>query len=77
MLRPNLQLISARNLSCDSPDITTDNDIFINELIQNNGRLPPHSPFEIHPYKSGFPLQEFEKYIIGTFPPISYVLDKF
>lgn len=76
MLKPNLQSISVRNLSCDLPDITADNELFITELIQNSGRLPTHPPFEIHPYKSDFPLQEFEKYIIGTFPPISYILDK-
>lgn len=31
--------------------------------------------FEKHPYLDTFELQNFEKYIIGTFPPISYIYD--
>lgn len=83
MLKPKPELIIARgieqNLQCDSTEIEDDNTNFINALVVGavNGvaKLPDIPPFEIHPYKNLLPLQNFEKYIIGTFPPISYVLD--
>lgn len=47
----------------------------INYIIDNSGNLPPCSFPELHPYKIDVELKNFEKYIIGTFPPISYLLD--
>lgn len=80
MLKINNPLILERGLpvplACNSPAIIGDNTAFINNLIPTLGQLPASPPFEIHPYKQDFSLQDFEMYIIGTFPPISYVLDK-
>ena len=80
MLKINNPLILGRGLPvsspCNMPAIIGDNVAFINNLIPTLGQLPPNPPFEIHPYKQDFPLQDFEKYIMGTFPPISYILDK-
>lgn len=82
MLRPNPQLIINRGLvppvSCGAPEIPGDYNAFLTTLIAQaipQPNLPPHPPFEIHPYRDLLPLQNFEKYIIGTFPPISYILD--
>lgn len=79
MLKPNPQLIIDRGIQpqvkCNDTAIDNDVNVFINNLIANGGQLPLNPPFEIHPYKDGFPLQNFDKYIIGTFPPISYILD--
>lgn len=80
MLKTNNPLILSRGLqiplACNAPPILGDNLAFINNLITTLGQLPANPPFEIHPYKQDFPLQAFEMYIIGTFPPISYILDK-
>ena len=46
---------------------------FINDLIANNFVLPNETPVELHPYLNEFRLQNYGKYIIGTFPPISYL----
>ena len=51
------------------------NDQFANYILEHNGQLPPEPMFEKHPYLDDFELQNFEKYIIGTFPPISYIYD--
>jgi hypothetical protein len=88
MLRRNDELIINRGIvgefNFSSERIRIDNTNFINSLInvvnlQNNGlvavNLPIHPPFEIHPYKSVIQLNNFDKYIIGTFPPISYLYD--
>ena len=83
MLRENIDLITKRKLNypISREDILKDNKLFLNELhkhsLNNNveAHLPENSPFEIHPYKKALQLQNFEKYIIGTFPPISYVYD--
>jgi hypothetical protein len=79
MIKSNNTLIINRGITppvaCHDAAINNDNSRFINELILNAGQLPLNPPLEIHPYKSEFPLQQFEKYIIGTFPPISYVLN--
>jgi hypothetical protein len=79
MLKPNQPLILGRGLpfpfNCNSPAIAGDNTAFINVLVPNLGVLPANPPFELHPYKQDFQLQDFDKYIIGTFPPISYLLD--
>lgn len=70
----NRDLIPA-NINCSSPQILADNAAFIAALFAGGGILPPSPPFEIHPYLNEFPLQNYEKYIIGTFPPISYLRD--
>lgn len=74
MLKRNDDLIINRglipaNINCSSPQIAADNAAFIATLIADGGVLPQHPPFEIHPYLNEFPLQNYEKYIIGTFPP--------
>ena len=83
MLKRDDALIIGRGIpagiNCLAPNIALDNAAFIAALVAQgvpNPNLPPNPPFEIHPYKPLFPLQNFEKYIIGTFPPISYVLDR-
>ena len=53
------------------------NDHIANYILDNNGQLPPQPMFEKHPYLDDFELQNFEKYIIGTFPPISYLYYEF
>jgi hypothetical protein len=79
MIKINNPLILGRGLpfplACNSPVIIGDNTAFIADLIPTLGQLPANPAFEIHPYKQDFPLQNFEMYIIGTFPPISYILD--
>jgi len=44
-------------------------------IVQAEGNLPFVPPFEVHPYLSIMPMQQWDKYFIGTFPPISYALD--
>lgn len=51
------------------------NDHIANYILEHNGQLPPQPMFEKHPYLDDFELQNFDKYIIGTFPPISYAYD--
>ena len=79
MIRQNNNLIFNRGiqipLACNDARIVEDKNGFITDLTEANGLLPNNPPFEIHPYKSDFLLQNFEMYIIGTFPPISYILD--
>jgi len=49
---------------------------FINGLNPANNILPLRPPVERHPYSLAFPIvAEFDRYIIGTFPPISYLTD--
>lgn len=79
MLKRDNDLIVRRGLPAEmdghSPLISTDFDAFI-EALQPDGVLPVNPPFEVHPYLDEFPLQNYDKYIIGTFPPISYACDK-
>jgi len=85
ILRPSNNLIIGRGLATPITNaiIAADNTAFITGLragiVSRKGKtvahLPPNPPFEIHPYKALIPFQEFEKYIIGTFPPINYVYD--
>ena len=56
-------------------DIINDNNIFINSmnLIAQNSILPINPPFEAHPYSHLINYNnEYESFIMGTFPPISY-----
>ncbi|MCP1384996.1 hypothetical protein [Runella salmonicolor] len=79
MLKRNDNLIVNRGLDplqvqCYTAPIVNDNQSFIDNLTIE-GILPPNPPFELHPYISELHLEKYEKYIIGTFPPISYILD--
>jgi hypothetical protein len=56
-------------------NLPENNDHIANYILEHNGQLPPQPMFEKHPYLDDFELQNFEKYIIGTFPPISYIYD--
>lgn len=65
-INPNLNEIEyLANLEANNED-------FNHNLIANNGILPLETPVELHPYLEEFKLQDYDKYIIGTFPPISY-----
>jgi hypothetical protein len=79
MLKRDNDLIIGRGLSAEigdhSPSILLDFNTFLH-AIQPGGILPVNPPFEVHPYLDDFPLQNFDKYVIGTFPPISYACDK-
>ncbi len=54
-------------------NLPENNNHIANYIFEHNGQLPPQPMFEKHPYLDTFELQNFEKYIIGTFPPISYL----
>src|SRR5690554_1072474 len=56
-------------------NLPENNNHIANYIFEHNGQLPPQPMFEKHPYLDTFELQNFEKYIIGTFPPISYIYD--
>ncbi|MGG7036299.1 MAG: hypothetical protein ACI7YS_14040 [Flavobacterium sp.] len=56
-------------------NLPNNNDNIAQYVLNNNGQLPLVPPIEIHPYLNDFPLNNCEKYIIGTFPPISYIYD--
>jgi hypothetical protein len=87
MLRRDNNLINARGINnnppinCSSPAIQQDFETFKNDLLHQHGvhpnrrMLSPNPPFEKHPYLQYVSKEFFEKYIIGTFPPISYVID--
>ena len=68
-LDPNMNEVEYLN------NIQPQNLIFLNNLANNQFVLPAATPIEIHPYLNEFQLQDYDKYIIGTFPPISYVRD--
>ncbi len=79
MLKRDNNLIVNRGLNplivaCNTQHIANDTQHFIDNLAID-GILPPNPPFELHPYIPELPLENHEKYIIGTFPPISYILD--
>lgn len=60
-------------------NIEADCKLFKKEVISNisNGvsRLPNNPGFEKHPYKGLLDNSDASKYIVGTFPPISYLID--
>lgn len=60
------------NLIANLPE---NNDHIANYILEHNGQLPSEPMFEKHPYLDDFELQDYQKYIIGTFPPISYIYD--
>lgn len=78
-----LSLLTARGInnsvSCGHNSISQDSNLFVDQIIgaiENNSSVLPVNPgFESHPYKGVLDNQEARKYIIGTFPPISYLID--
>lgn len=47
-------------------------------FIKEKTKLPCIPPPEKHPYKNLFPLNyKYNKFIVGTFPPITYIADKY
>ena len=87
MIKINRQLLinSANELGFTNE--VNDSDEYLKELfnhsvnwIRNNNplRLPIFPAPEKHPYLNLCPINpEFQKYIIGTFPPITYMADLF
>lgn len=79
----SLPLLTARginnNVTCGHNSIAQDSDLFIEEIIgaiaNNSSVLPINPGFELHPYKGVLQNIEAVKYIIGTFPPLSYLID--
>lgn len=76
-------LIANRNLpqqmNCGSPAIQADTNQFIIQVtnaLNNQASILPIDPgFEEHPYKGLLQNANAKKYIIGTFPPVSYLID--
>lgn len=56
-------------------NLPKNNDHIAQAILNDSGHLPAIPPIEIHPYLKDFPLENYEKYIIGTFPPISYIFN--
>jgi len=54
-------------------NLPQNNNHIAEHLINHDGNFPVNLPIEIHPYSNDFLLGEYNKYIIGTFPPISYI----
>lgn len=67
------------DITCGNPVIQIQCTQFIAEIqhacINGLAQLPLHPGFELHPYKGLLQNIESEKYFIGTFPPISYLID--
>lgn len=67
-------------LNCGMHSIQIDSELFIEEvahgLVDGASQLPIYPGFEKHPYKGILENIDASKYIIGTFPPISYLIDK-
>ena len=85
MVNPKTELLTNRGLApnlniCDEDVIQNDSANFKAALIANvaNGQamLPMHPGFEVHPYKGILRGGESKKVMIGTFPPISYLIDE-
>lgn len=78
MLRRRINLLIGRGIPaeahCNTAEFEADSAIFVQSMV-NHSNLPLNPPVEFHPYLQHFPLMLFDKYIIGTFPPISYVCD--
>jgi hypothetical protein len=67
------------NVDCGNDIIRDDCNQFIDDIrnayIDGVAQLPIHPGFENHPYKGVLNNINSDKYIIGTFPPISYLVD--
>jgi hypothetical protein len=83
MLNKEMTLLNNRNVpsnsDCGNAIIQIQCAQFItdahNACINGVSQLPIHPGFEKHPYKGVLQNVDAEKYIIGTFPPISYLID--
>lgn len=71
--------LNPNTLSCVDAAIGIDNTNFKNQIIAaiagGNAMLPMNPGFELHPYKGQLTFTNQSKIIIGTFPPISYLID--
>ncbi|MFA7445692.1 MAG: hypothetical protein WCY89_07060 [Flavobacteriaceae bacterium] len=70
ILRPHPHGLDEQEYLVNLPQ---NNDHIAQQIANNHGQLPAIPPVEIHPYLNVFPLGDYDKYIIGTFPPISYL----
>lgn len=78
-----ISLLNTRGINpmvnCGDNSIISDRNSFLHEISNsiNNGisTLPLNPGFELHPYKNILKNFNVNKYIIGTFPPISYLID--
>jgi hypothetical protein len=81
MIRINIDLLNDRGINSSNytlNDCIEDNNNFRNiiNVNVNNTILPINPPFEIHPYSNLIDYNnEYDSYIVGTFPPISYLYD--
>lgn len=83
MLNKRNELLTNRNIPqqtvCGNNAIQLDSGQFIEEvahgLVDGVSQLPIYPGFEKHPYKGILENIDASKYIIGTFPPISYLID--
>lgn len=85
MLNKEKKLLQNRGLDpqqtfCSGNAVQNHNTAFRNAIreaiVGDSSVLPIHPSFEIHPYKGCLPFNEQSKIIIGTFPPISYLIDE-
>ena len=71
--------LNAGNIHCESAEIAADITLFKEQIVQGiqagQSQLPINPGFENHPYKGLLENIEASKYLIGTFPPISYLID--
>lgn len=56
-------------------NLPENNDHIANYILEHNGQLPQQPLFEKHPYSYNEFNLGYDKMIIGTFPPISYIYD--
>ncbi len=67
------------NIHSESAEIAADLTAFKEQIIygiqSGQAQLPINPGFEKHPYKGLLTNSDTPKYIIGTFPPISYLID--
>lgn len=67
------------NIGCAGSQIAADNAAFIEQIVTtisgNKAQLPSNPGFEMHPYKGLLSPMSQAKIIIGTFSPISYLVD--
>lgn len=73
ILRQNLQ--NGETVEQIMAELPENNNHIANYILVNNGQLPKHPKFEKHPYEYEEYNLGYDKMIIGTFPPISYIYD--
>src|SRR5690554_527718 len=72
ILRPHPHGLDEQEYLANLPQ---NNDHIAQVILDNGGHLPAIPPIEIHPYSYNEHNLGYDKMIIGTFPPISYLLD--